>query len=145
MEMENAIEKPTQAMIRPRAPLRMILIPDILVAIQFILGMYINLYVEFPQTGPVDNWKYAVHTISVIAHIIVGTLILVLTVLSFVNSVRMKNSHQIKFSAVALTGVLLAAIGGVTFITTQIEMASYIMAIGFMTGLLAVNLGFITQ
>jgi hypothetical protein len=60
----------------------------------------------------------------VIAHITVGTLILVATIINFIQSVRLKNRHMIKFKTAGLTGVLLAVIGGETFITTQNDLAS---------------------
>ncbi len=143
--MEPTIEKPIQAAAIPLPPLRIILIPDILLAIQFLLGMYINLFVEFPKTGPMNEWKFTLHNVVILAHIAVGTTILVLTVMSLIQFVKMKNQRMIRFGVVGLSGVLLAVIGGVTFITTQVDLFSYVMALGFITGVFVVNISFITQ
>jgi hypothetical protein len=41
--------------------------------------------------------------------------------------------------------MLLSVIGGETFVTTQNELASYLMSIGFLIGILSLNVGFLTQ
>jgi hypothetical protein len=41
--------------------------------------------------------------------------------------------------------MLLSVIGGETFVTTHNELASYLMSIGFLIGILSLNVGFLTQ
>jgi hypothetical protein len=141
MEMEKTI----QTTDRPRIPVRGILLPDVLLVIQFLLGMYINLYVKFPSSGPAGAWRFAWHTLPVAAHIILGTIILLATINTLVQSAIRKNRHMVKFGSIAVAAMLLSVLGGETFITTQSEMASYLMSIGFLAGVLAFNVGFLTQ
>jgi hypothetical protein len=139
------IEKTNQTMRDARPSIRGILLPDTLMVTQFLLGMYINLYIKFPTSGPSDAWRFAWHTLPVAAHIILGTLILLSTILTLVQSAMRKNRHMVKFGSIGVAAMLLSVLGGETFITTQSEMASYLMSIGFLAGILAFNVGFLTQ
>jgi hypothetical protein len=83
--------------------------------------------------------------VPVIAHILLGTIILIATVITFIRSIRMKNRHLIIYGAVGTAAMLLSVIMGETFITTQNDIASYFMSVGFLVGILALNYGTLTQ
>jgi hypothetical protein len=149
MEMEKPIEMTAQAttgdMVKPRLFVREVSLANVSLAIQFLLGMYINLYVNFPKTGPADAWKFAWHTWPVAAHIILGTLILLSSISTLVRSIILKNRHWIIYVSIGVAAMLLSVIGGETFITTQNELASFFMSFGFLIGLLALNWSLYTQ
>ena len=137
--------KTMQTTMKPRLFAREVVMANISLAIQFLFGMYINLYVEFPAGGPAEYWKFAWHSWPVVIHIILGTLILLASLSTLVRSIMLKNRHWIIFASLSAAAMLLSVIGGETFITTQNELASYLMSLGFLTGLLAINWSFYTQ
>ena len=141
MEMDKMVQTSETRRISARG----ILLPDLTLVIQFLLGMYINLYIKFPSSGPADAWRFAWHTLPVAAHIILGTLILLGTIGTLVQSIRGKKRHMIQYGSVGVAAMQLAVIGGETFITTLNELASYLMSLGFLIGILAFNIGFLTQ
>jgi uncharacterized membrane protein YozB (DUF420 family) len=139
--MENSVQMKS----KPHLFTREVPAANIVLAVQFLLGMYINLYVSFPSGGPAEAWNYAWKTPVVAAHIILGTLALLAGISTLVRSIRMKNRHWILFAGMATAAMLLSVIAGETFITMQSELASYLMAFGFLAGLMALDWGFFTQ
>jgi len=103
--------------------------------------MYINLYVEFPTTGQADAWKFTYSTLPVMSHIVQGVLIFLLGISQLVRSIIRKNRHWIIAGSIGVAGSFLAAFSGGNFITTQVELHSYLMAVGFLTTLLALDWG----
>jgi hypothetical protein len=139
------MEKREAGAVKPRLFVREVAGANATLAVQFLFGMYINLFVKFPAGGPAEAWNFAWHTWPVVVHILLGTLIVLLGIISLVRSIRMKNRHWILFFGLGVAAMVLSVIGGETFITTQNELASYFMALGFLTGLLALNWGLYTQ
>ncbi len=145
MEMEKAMQTKVDAMVKPRLFVREVSLANVSLAIQFLLGMYINLYVEFPTSGPAAAWSFAWHNWPVAVHIILGTIILLSSISTLVRAIRLKNRHWIKFIGLGVAAMLLSVLGGEGFITTHNELASYLMSFGFLAGLLALNWGLYTQ
>jgi hypothetical protein len=145
MEMEKAMQARPEDTPIPRLFAREMYGANVSLAIQFLLGVYINLYVKFPTSGPADAWSFAWHTWPVAAHIILGTLILLAGISTLVRSIRLKNRHWITFAGLGVAALLLSVIGGESFITTQNELASYFMSFGFLVGFLAFNWGLYAQ
>ena len=139
------IEKNMSKTMNPRMFVREVTLANVTLVIQFLLGMYINLFVEFPTSGPADAWKFAWSSVPVAAHIILGTLGLLSTILLLVRSIRLKNRHWIMVAGIGVAAILLAVLGGELFITTLKELASYLMAVGFVAALLTLDWGFYTQ
>jgi hypothetical protein len=137
MEMEKTM--------KPRLFVQEVTLANVTLVIQFLLGMYINLYVEFPSSGPADAWKFAWSSVPVAAHIILGTLGLLATIIMLVRSIILKNRHWMTVAGICVAAMLLAVLGGEFFITTLKEVASFIMAIGFLAALLTLDWGFYTQ
>ncbi len=139
-------EKPAQ-MARSSNPLvKALILPDTLLVVQFLLGMFNNFYVKFPENAtPLDNWKFELHSITEMAHIVVGLVILGTVIMTMVRARRMKSQHLIRVGNIGLTVVLLAIIGGVGFVTTQIDLFSYLMSIGFLAAIMNVNIGILTM
>ena len=92
MEMEKPVEKSLQPEPGKSASTHMfareITYFNIALVIQFLLGMYVNLYVTFPTSGPADAWAYAWHKWPVGVHIILGTLILLGGISLLVRAIR---------------------------------------------------------
>jgi hypothetical protein len=145
MEMEKTMQTSAAATEKPRLFARSVAAANISLAIQFLFGMYINLYVKFPTSGPADAWRFAWHTWPVAVHIILGTVILLFSINTLVQAIRLKNRHWIKFIGIGVAAMLLSVLGGERFITTQNELASYFMSFGFLVGLLVLNWGLHTQ
>ena len=130
---------------KPRLFVREVTLANVTLAIQFLLGMYINLFVKFPTSGPADAWKFAWRSVPVAAHIILGTLGLLATILMLVRSIIHKNRHWITVASIGTAAMLLAVLGGEFFITTLKETVSYLMSIGFLAALMTLDWGFYTQ
>ncbi len=137
MEMEKTL--------KPRMFVREVTLANVTLVIQFLLGMYVNLYVEFPTSGPADAWRFAWSSAPVAAHIILGALILLASISMLVRSIIRKNRHWIIVSSVGVAGMLLAVVGGETFITSLNELTSFLMSVGFLVALLALNWGLYSQ
>jgi hypothetical protein len=138
------LEKNVQPKPRMKPQLRVLLLPDILLVIQFILGMYNNFYVTFPKTGFLNDWKFAGRSIPESLHILNGLIILVLTFITLIRAIRMKNRHMITVGIIGAFSMLLATLGGILYVSTQNDLASYAMSIGFLIGILNLNIGVLT-
>ena len=145
MEMEKGMQTNVGATAKPGLFARSVAAANISLAIQFLFGMYINLYVKFPSSGPADTWRFALHSWPVVVHIILGILILLSSINTLVTAIRLKNRHWIKFTSIGVAAMLLSVLGGERFITTQNELGSYFMSFGFLVGILVLNWGLHTQ
>ena len=133
--MEKAVQP------EPRMFVREATFGIIFLVIQFILGMIINLFIEFPTTGPADAWKFAWRSVPVAAHIIIGTVGFLMIVSMLVRSIKRKNSHWITVTSIGVAAMALAVIGGEAFVTTQSEIASFFMSVGFVAAILDLSWG----
>ncbi len=114
----------------------------ILLAVQYILGMINNFFVDFPQSDqPEVMWRYAASQASEISHIFLGLLLFVSAAILVVRAVRAKNRSWIIASITGLAGILSAIVGGVTFIPSQNDQLSFVMAVAFIVALLAYSWG----
>jgi hypothetical protein len=139
------MEKTNAGAMKPRLFAREVAFTNVALVIQFLLGMYINLYVKFPTSGPAEAWKFAWTVWPVGVHIILGSLLLLGGISLLVRAIRRKDQHWIVFSAIAVLGLILAYLGGERYITTLNDIASLVMSIGFLTTFLALNWGLYTQ
>jgi hypothetical protein len=130
--------------IKPRLFEREVVGVNAALVVQFLLGMYLNMYVEFPKNGPAAAWAFARSSFAVMTHIILGTLLLVGGIALLVRAIRAKNRHWTIVASIAVFGMLMSWSGGERFITTQNDVASYFMAVGFLISLLGFNWGLYT-
>ena len=108
-----------------------------LLAVQFTLGMINNLFVRFPDTTRPDLlWAYARSQLPVISHIVVGTLLLVGALILLIRASGMPHRRWLGSAVVGLIAIIIAIYGGVTFVTTQVDMYSLVMALGFIIAVL---------
>ncbi|MFI5240108.1 MAG: hypothetical protein ACHQUB_00110 [Candidatus Saccharimonadia bacterium] len=108
----------------------------IMLGVQYLLGMWANIYVTFPKTKVSGKlWEYAWHQIPIALHILLafGLLISSLILLSQAyknNSVTWKIPALVGFCA-----ILFAGFGGAAFIDQQSPVYSYVMATAFLIAL----------
>ena len=111
-------------------------------AIQFVLGMVTNLYVQVPETERPDLlWATARSQASTFAHIVLGILLLVGAIIFVIRAARQHNRAWIIGSWAGLISILVAIYGGVTFTTTQADAYSLVMALGFIASVVAYGWG----
>jgi len=104
-----------------------------LLPIQFLLGMWINLFVNIPNPL-VSNFFVSGRSVVVILHIINGLAIVSLAVIIIVLTTKLKATVARLLSLWAAGFALLAIASGVTFLFFgQIDAFSYSMAVGFVT------------
>ena len=113
-----------------------------LLALQYVLGMVTNLYVQFPQTDQISQlWDAARSQFASAAHILLGVLLLVGAILFVIRAAMNREGRWIVSSAVGLAGIVVAAFGGVTFVNSQGVIFSLIMSLGFLGALVAYGWG----
>ncbi len=106
--------------------------------VQFILGMAVNLFVTFPDSGgPGVMWEFARHQPLVMAHIMFGTILLIGAIAFVVGATRRQSKTWKWVSWVGLLFILLAWVGGEEFITRQQGIFSFSMAIAFILAILS--------
>ncbi len=115
-----------------------ILTISLLVA-QFVIGMAVNLFSVFPSSNSANS---ADQTIvqgiigtgpGLVIHAITGLAILALSGTTVYFSIRTRVSRVMALAALGLASVILALIGGVSFVLSSFEnnLDSFLMALGF--------------
>ncbi len=114
----------------------------IMLAVQYILGIITNLYVQFPDTtNPGQLWEFAWTHFSEAAHIIFGLLLFISAVVLFVRALQYRRATWVIASSVGLISILAAIIGGVSFIPSQNDAYLLFMAISFIVAVVAYGWG----
>ena len=102
-------------------------------AIQYFLGMAINMYIQFPDSATEGQlWEFAWKQPAVAAHIVLAILLFIGTVTL---AIRAQKSQSFAWKVPAWIGflaVLLAGFSGSRFIPTQSDPYSYLMAVCFL-------------
>jgi hypothetical protein len=102
-----------------------------LLAIQFLLGMAVNLYVRLPSAG--GGMEEMMRTGPlVMTHMMLGMLLAAGALVAFAVAIPY-GRWAVSCAAVALGGILVAGLGGLLFLMGgQSNGASYLMATGFL-------------
>ena len=112
--------------------------------IQYTLGMISNMFVQFPDTTRPDLlWAAARSQFPTLAHIIVGTLLLVGAIVFVIRAARNHQSGWIASSVVGLIAILAAIFGGTQFVTTQTDAYSLLMALATIAAFIAYGWGLV--
>jgi len=121
----------------------------ILVALvlEFVLGMYTALFVQFPDTLVNGNaWSWSMTESPIIfAHVLLGTLLflLALSVVVFGFASRNRNAIVSSIAGLVLTGV--AYMSGSAFLSNvALDNLSFSMSLGFLGSILAYFAAFYT-
>jgi peptidoglycan/LPS O-acetylase OafA/YrhL len=110
-------------------------------AVQYILGMFANLYVQFPIDKPESQlWTFTWSQFSTATHTIIGLLLLIGAVVFLVRSIRTKSKFWIITAIVGLLAMVIAVVCGSLFVSTQLAFFSYIMSLCFLIGAAAYGL-----
>ena len=110
----------------------------IALVVQYALGMYVNLYISFPQNATEGQlWEFAWSQKPLAAHIILALLILLGAIVALVRAILYKNKTWIIADSVGLVAILAAGASGATFIPSQVDLYSYSMSLAFLIAILA--------
>jgi hypothetical protein len=106
--------------------------------IQYALGMYVNLFVTFPDGANQGQlWEFAWSQPSLASHIILAFLLLFGAIALCIRAIRAKNKKWIIASTLSLLALLGAGASGATFIPSQTDVYSYSMALCFLIAIFA--------
>jgi hypothetical protein len=109
-----------------------------LLAVVFVLGMAVNLYIAFPSNLKIDAMQFAARTPSLQSHMIVATVILIVGLVALVLSLIERRAWAIVMTLAGLALSLVAYSGGMMFLTSGYQKsASMLMAIGFIGAFIA--------
>lgn len=111
-------------------------------AVQFVLGMDINLFVHLPGTGYSVGMggMMGVMTDSpaLMVHMMLGILLAILGLVAVLTAATTGRAGVVISSAAGAVGIVVAGLGGIRFLMYgQGNVASFVMAVGFLVALLA--------
>jgi hypothetical protein len=125
-----------------------------MLAIQFVLGMILNLFVTLPKTHPgqtgnyfsrsVYGFEWAISNgggIVLLLHVVVAIALLLASLSLVVRTINAKSSYWIVISIIGAIGVIVALTNGLAFIGYDSDVASFVMAIGFIVAGVAYGYG----
>ena len=119
---------------RARRPVTLEFLTSILVAllaVQFLLGTYLELFVGLPAEAGVGGISLD-GLVALVLHIAVGILLVGLTLRMTLVAARSKNRRGTVLAGLAALGILVAFLGGVGFtFGAHEDVASFVMAFGF--------------
>ena len=117
----------------------------VVLILEYILGMYTALFVEFPDSLVDGNaWIWSMSQSAIImAHILLGTLLLVGSILALGLGIASKGKAAIYTSIAGLAAVVIAYLGGSVFLANiQAGSYSFVMSLGFLAALLAYGVAY---
>lgn len=100
--------------------------------LQYLLGMFANLFVEFPDTkNEIALWEFTKGQMVLMTHIILAFLLVIGGIVFLIRAIRRKNKNWIIAASVGLVAIVVSFFGGMRFIPTQEDGYSYLMAAAF--------------
>jgi hypothetical protein len=107
-------------------------------AVQFLLGMAVNLYVAFPEgVDAHQNFEFATHNFLAVAHMLWGTLLVIGSITFLVRSFKAQTTAWRTPAIMGLISILVAWGAGDAFVATQNDTWSYLMSVGFIVAILS--------
>jgi len=113
----------------------------VLLFIQFIIGIFINLYVSFPPLNSISHIAPAAfpsnyitvmfHMMPVMFHMMLGFLILIVSFIMLLLSIKIQNSKLVLSSGISFIFVIIAGVSGFLFLFNEYNLYSLIMAVSF--------------
>lgn len=113
--------------------------------IEFVLGIYTALFVEFPDTLVNGNaWVWSMKDSPIIlTHIMVGTLLLVLSLLAVIFAFITRKTPAVVWSVMGLLLTVVAYLAGSIFLgNVEQDAYSFLMAIGFIGSMLSYGVAY---
>ena len=124
----------------------------VLLVIQFIVGMYLNFYVELPANHPGIHgsyapsipWAIAGHAgIALAIHVVNWILLTLGAIALVVRSILSRRRASIIGTSLGLLFILMAGSGGLTFLNRGgADKESFMMALGFILAMVAYGVTF---
>lgn len=125
-----------------------------MLAIQFILGMILNLFVTLPKTHPGQTGNYFMRSLYglewamtnggglvLLLHIIVAIALLLASFTLVFRTIRAKSTYWTVVSVIGALGVIVALTNGLAFLGYNSDAASFTMAMGFIVAAVAYGYG----
>jgi hypothetical protein len=117
----------------------------VLLAIQFLVGMSLNLYVTIPThhpgagSGPYLSgalasvlWSFTSGLPLLIVHVVIGVLLLLSAVELVVHAVRSRRGAAATWLAAGgLIAIIFAGFNGASFVKYNVDISSMLMSVGF--------------
>lgn len=114
----------------------------VLLVAQYILGMATNLFVQFPENATTaQNWEFAWSQPVLVAHMILGILLLLSAIALAIHAYMRKNKVWIKASLVGLIALFVTGFAGSSFVDSQNDAYSFAMALGYVVAILSYIIG----
>jgi hypothetical protein len=113
--------------------------------LEFVLGMYNALYIQFPDTLVNGNgWAWSMkESPIIIAHVFLGTLLVLLTISTVIFGFASRSKPAVIWSVTGLVLTLAAYMSGSIFLANVAEdNYSFLMALGFMGSMLSYGAAF---
>src|ERR1043166_10333954 len=89
-------------------------------SLQYALGMYVNLFVSFPEHGSGGQaWEFALTEAPLVSHILLAFLLFFGAIALCIRAVRLKDTRWIWWAAIGLLGILMAGLSGAEFVASQ--------------------------
>ena len=111
-----------------------------LLSFQFLLGTYLQLYVDIPAGGNLGAMDLG-GLIALILHVLVGIMVIGTSLRLSLVAARAHNGRQTALAAVAALGMIVAFLAGAGFtFGDQADAASFVMAFGFFLGMVCSGL-----
>ncbi len=108
-----------------------------LLVVEFILGMMVNLYVEFPDANQENAWHLMNSSVPVFVHVLFGSLLVLVAIAHLISAIASRKIPLIVFSFLGSLGVIFAAISGSSFMENPTNLNSFLMSLGFVLALLS--------
>lgn len=129
-----------------RLAINLILLEFLLLVIQFIIGMWINLFAVFPSFGS-SFFMYGIMKVmfsvpELMVHMMNGILIGLISIMIFMILALGGDYRLSSLSAIASVSILAAGIGGLEFVFSGFgnDVFSFIMSLGFIFTVIAYSL-----
>jgi hypothetical protein len=107
-------------------------------SLQYLLGIWIALFVEFPETdSPKELWQFAMSQPAIILHLVLGSLMVLGSLVLMVRAYKSGERVWKAGAGIGFGAVLLAWLAGEEFVATQSDNYSFAMAAFFVVALLA--------
>src|SRR5476651_290256 len=100
---------------------------------QYALGMYVTVFVSFPENADTgQSWQFAWGQPVLAAHIILAILLLIGAIVLCVRAIVYRHKTWIRASIVGLLAILAAWASGAVFVPSQAGAYSYAMSLAFL-------------
>jgi hypothetical protein len=139
----------SQSMLRPINAMILVLL-----AVQFLIGMVVNLFVKVPAVHPGADapeyfsgvvqgvvWALLHAPLGLLVHAIVGLLLFVASLMLIGFAIAARRRAWIIVSVSGLLGIMLAGFNGASFMNYGHDFSSLLMSIGFLLAAVPYTIG----